>query len=534
VASDQGWDVIVIGSGIGGLAAASLLSTLAGKRVLVLERHFKAGGFTHTFHRKQWCFDVGLHYVGEMAEGCQARQLFDLASGGQLQWTKMPPRFERFVYPGFTFDVPDDPAEYESALGAAFPSEHAGIRRWFRLLRKGASWAKRRMAGSLFPRPLSALLEAPGRANALRLTRDVVSATLTDPLLRAVATAQWGDYGLPPSESAFATHALVAEHYFGGGFFPRGGSGEIPRTFLAQIEAAGGECRLNCEVDEILQERGRVAGVRAIIRRGSRETVEELRAPVVISDAGAAATYAKLLRSPEAAPRISGPITSAVTLYLGLSRSPAEMGFRGENHWLNEVVDPEQAFASRWDVLHGRAASGYLSFPSLKDPLATHHTAEVITLVDADAFAPWQSQPWMRRGPDYQALKERISSALLDLVERHYPGFRGLVAFHELSTPLSVEHFTGHAGGRIYGAPATPERLRDRRYGVRTPIRGLFLAGADAAGLGILGAFMGGTFAAAAALGATGMPRIFSAATKGPPARRAPVPRLLSTEPERG
>src|SRR5512138_1332784 len=95
------YDAVVIGSGIGGLAAASLLARVGGKRVLVLERHFKPGGFTHTFRRRGWTWDVGVHYVGGMGDGEQPRRLFDLASGGALAWQKMPSPFERLEYPGF-------------------------------------------------------------------------------------------------------------------------------------------------------------------------------------------------------------------------------------------------------------------------------------------------------------------------------------------------------------------------------------------------------------------------------------------------
>ena len=63
---DDAFDAIVIGSGIGGLTAASLLARHAGQRVLVLERHYTAGGFTHTFHRPGYEWDVGVHYIGQV------------------------------------------------------------------------------------------------------------------------------------------------------------------------------------------------------------------------------------------------------------------------------------------------------------------------------------------------------------------------------------------------------------------------------------------------------------------------------------
>jgi phytoene dehydrogenase-like protein len=111
------FDLIVIGSGIGGLTVASLMAQLGHQRVLLLERHFRLGGFTHSFTRPgQRAWDVGLHYVGGMGAGETGRQLFDLVTDRGVQWRKMPSPFEKFVYPDFTFDVPDDEVSYRQAL----------------------------------------------------------------------------------------------------------------------------------------------------------------------------------------------------------------------------------------------------------------------------------------------------------------------------------------------------------------------------------------------------------------------------------
>src|SRR5512138_2708515 len=126
------YDAVVIGSGIGGLAAASLLARVGGRRVLVLERHFRLGGFTQTFRRGRFTWDVGIHYVGEMNEGSPGRRLFDLVSGGAIGWERMPSPYDVFEYPGLTFEVPDDPSAYREALGDAFPRERAAIDAYFR------------------------------------------------------------------------------------------------------------------------------------------------------------------------------------------------------------------------------------------------------------------------------------------------------------------------------------------------------------------------------------------------------------------
>ena len=134
------YDAIIIGSGMGGLTAGSLLAQVQGKRVLILERHFTFGGFTHVFSRKGFTWDVGIHYVGNMGEGMASRPMMDFVTGHGVHWHKMPERFDRFVYPDFTYEVPADAALYQQELLERFPAEAAGIRRYFRDVERLARW----------------------------------------------------------------------------------------------------------------------------------------------------------------------------------------------------------------------------------------------------------------------------------------------------------------------------------------------------------------------------------------------------------
>jgi all-trans-retinol 13,14-reductase len=89
-------------------------------------------------------------------------------------------------------------------------------------------------------------------------------------------------------------------------------------------------------------------------------------------------------------------------------------------------------------------------------------------------------------------LKAQIAQSLIHLVENHYPGFQDAIEYAELSTPLTVEHFDASDRGAIYGIPCIPERLDRSWIGARTPIKNLYLTGADTFSLGIMGATMGG------------------------------------------
>jgi phytoene dehydrogenase-like protein len=148
----------------------------------------------------------------------------------------------------------------------------------------------------------------------------------------------------------------------------------------------------------------------------------------------------------------------------------------------------------------------------MKDPEARGHTAEIIAGLDGRHFEPWAGTRWMKRGEDYQALKERIADTLLAEAERRLPGLSKLVVHRELSTPLSTAHFTGHPGGEIYGLPATPARFSYPWLRSPTPVKGLYLAGADALMLGIGGAAMSGLMCTAAIAGRSTFGRLKLAA----------------------
>jgi phytoene dehydrogenase-like protein len=524
-------DVIVIGSGMGGLATAALLARLHGRKVLVLERHYRAGGFTHTFSRRggfEW--DVGVHYVGEMGGPGMMRSALHVSTGGGVRWSRMPETYDRLVFPGFEFGVRAGKKNFRDDLASAFPSERRAIDRYFHDVDRAASWMNVLGMRSSAPAPVAAiagaLLAGRGRL-ALRTTRSWLDEHVRDERLKAVLGARWGDYGLPPSRSAFLAHAVITAHYYDGGYYPSGTSARIAEGATRVIEAAGGSVRVRAEVERILVEGGRAIGVR--LAGG-----EELRAPVVVSDAGARATFLRLL--PEEVPlpfrdelRATPRSMSHVSLYLGLSRSAAELGVQGENLWLHDDLDHDRMWDRGAELLQGHSPQTYVSFPSLKDPEARGHTAEIISGLDGSHFERWAGTRWMKRGEEYEAVKERIADALLADAERRLPGLSKLVVHRELSTPLSTAHFTGHPGGEIYGLPATPDRFARRWLRSPTPVKGLYLTGADALMLGIGGAVMSGVMCTAAIAGMSTFGRIRGAAKSLPePTGPASIPSATS------
>ena len=183
-----------------------------------------------------------------------------------------------------------------------------------------------------------------------------------------------------------------------------------------------------------------------------------------------------------------------------------------ENYWIFSSFEHDKICGRRNEMMDGRAPMAYLSFPSLKDPKAKSHTAEIVAPFSYQSLEAFREEPWRRRGADYDSAKHRLTKALLDLVEQQFPGFRQSVAYFELATPLTFEYFTGAPSGTIYGYPGVPDRYRKTWLQPRTPVRNLYLTGTDATMLGIMGALMGGVVTASNMLGAAGFLEIMRSA----------------------
>ena len=125
------FDAIVIGSGIGGLACASALARYAQRRVLVLERHYRVGGYTQVFARPGYEWDVGVHYMGQMRVGGALRKAFDQVTDGTLEWAPLPNVYDRIFLGTKAYDFVSGQEPLIEKLGEYFPNEKQVLRRYF-------------------------------------------------------------------------------------------------------------------------------------------------------------------------------------------------------------------------------------------------------------------------------------------------------------------------------------------------------------------------------------------------------------------
>jgi len=124
---------VLIGSGMGGLTTAALLSEL-GWKVCVLEQHYTAGGYTHSYNRDGYEWDVGVHYIGDVGTKTRTRRMFDFLSDGKLEWAPMDAEYDRFYVGDKVFSAIAGKQAFRDNLVKTFPKEEQAIDRYMELL----------------------------------------------------------------------------------------------------------------------------------------------------------------------------------------------------------------------------------------------------------------------------------------------------------------------------------------------------------------------------------------------------------------
>lgn len=496
------WDAIVIGSGIGGMAAGAALS-LVGNKVLLLEQHQTLGGLTHSFSRDGFTWDVGIHYLSGVAPGERARDLLDWLSDTPIEFVSLGSIYDTLhIGSAEPLSLSRPYEAQERDLKDRFPDHAKDIEAWTHALHEGREAMFKIFPTRAMPEIAGDMLDWWNRRAITqwcsRTTKEVIDEITGHPELAAALAAQWGDHGGRPSKASFAMHALISASYLtSGSWYPVGGSQAIAEHMIPTITKSGGEARAGVRVEGLLFDGDTVVGVRT-------EDGTEIRANAVISDIGARETIDSLL--PEdcghedwmAEIRAMSSSIAHFTLFLGFEGDIEAAGATKANHWLYPTGEVDVLWTTAPD---GAPPGMVAAFGSLKDP--THepgprqkHTGQFLVWTDWASVARWADQPAGARGDDYADFKRRAEDTLMAQFEAYFPDLAKLVVYRDLATPLSTVSFTGHHEGAFYGLDVTPKRVMSDALRARTPIPGLFLAGQDVASPGIPGALMGGLLSA--------------------------------------
>ncbi|GAA5315819.1 MAG: NAD(P)/FAD-dependent oxidoreductase [Candidatus Pelagadaptatus aseana] len=517
--ASEHYDAIVIGSGMGGLANAALLS-LQGLKVCVLEQHYTAGGFTHSYEREGYEWDVGVHYIGEVHKPHSTlRRVFDVISEGRLQWQAMDPVYDRIILGDREYDFVAGANNFIETLTGYFPQEEQAIREYVALIRNVSSSTPKFFAGQAMPRRMGRLYNRLRRRLVPKefymTTRDVLEGLTDNQELISVLTGQWGDYGQVPSDAAFVMHALIAKHFLGGGAYPVGGSSAIAREIIPTIQKSGGEVFTYAEVDQVVVEKGRATGVKMV--DGS-----VIHGDKVVSNAGFMNTVKRLVPEEYRREHKMQAWTSevdyssaSVCVYAGFKGSAKELGLSTTNLWIYPSGDHEGNMARYRDDETNELPLVYVSFPSTKDPewdsrYPGKSTVELVSVADMSRFEAWQGTTWNQRGDDYEAYKKALAERMLEKLFERMPQLRDALDYFELSTPLSTQHFQLNKRGEIYGLDHFVDRFEKPFLHSQLPIKNLYMTGADTMTAGVGGALMSGLMTTMNMLGLRGGKKVMA------------------------
>lgn len=511
-AVDECWDAVVIGSGLGGLSAAACLAG-SGMRVLVLERHDIAGGNATVFRRHhdgaEYEFDVGVHYIGDCQPGGVIPAILDgLGVGDRITFRPFDQdQFDTLVMPDMEVKIPAGWDNYIANVVEAVPGDRAAVERCMSTLRDVARQSRERMIPGA---------ETPVFDEwAYRTLSELFDECELSPTARAIIDHWNGLYAGAPSQTAVAMHAVIADHYMNGAYYPEGGGQVIPARLVQAIEANGGEVRTLAPVARIVVENRRVRGV---------EMADGcfIATDLVLSNADHLRTVHNLVDREHWDPATLRFVEEArMTLGLVVAYVVVDGDLVGDlpntNYHIFGGGDPEAVYEALDAGVLPDSEWAYLAFASKKDPDNPHlcppgqTNFQIMTLAPR-GFEHWGTQDGpadgarYRRDDLYRKRKAEITERLLSAAESVLGPFRERIVHLETATPLTHQRYTHSSGGTSYGYMHSPEQSGPNRPSHRTEIEGLWITGANTtSGHGIAGALVGGVSCAGHILGRHGL-----------------------------
>ena len=492
---ENNYDIVIIGSGMGGLICADILGR-EGYKVCVLEKNRQIGGCLQTYVRDKVIFDSGVHYLGGLGKGQNLYQVFKyLGILEKLKLQKMDENvFDKII-------IENDEKEYVYAQGYEnfiqhllkdFPNEEKGLRLYCDKIKEVCS---------KFP---LYNLRSGGNVNEKTTvlgidTRAFIESITADKKLQAVLVGNNMLYVLQSGKTPFYVHAMILNSYIESSWKCIDGGSDIGKYMAKNIRSHGGVIHRNTEVKRIVVEEGKVNSVELadgshVYAKHFISNMHPVRTLEMIESNLIKHAYKSRIKGLENS--IGGFVVNIVFEKEAYPYIKNNFYYHKDGHvWQLAEYNEEN-----WPL-------GYAIFFSASSRSSEYaESMTLLTYMRYDDVKQWGDtfntvSKEDDRGKDYADFKKLKAELLLDLVEEKFPGLRKAIKTYYTATPLSYKDYIGNADGSMYGITKDYNNPLKTFISPRTKIPNLYLTGQNLNLHGILGATMSGLVTCTAFLG---------------------------------